>query len=114
MTDTPEHLWAAPSADDGWNAPYAGKARDDDAIQYVRFDRYFEMQADRDALRAENERLKEQVVAYCGPWAVKYAEDRGLPKGHLHPTHYDDLANAGARMVSFTRAALNTKGGEAE
>lgn len=67
--------------------------------------------SERDALRAENERLKEQVVAYAGSWAVQYAHDRGLPEGHLHPTHYDDLANAGARMVSFTRAALDTKGG---
>jgi hypothetical protein len=46
------------------------------------------------------------VVAFGAPWAVEYAQDYGLPYGHLHPTHYDILAKAGARMDAFVRAAL--------
>lgn len=57
-------------------------------------------------LRAENARLKSEVVAFCGPWAAQYARETGLEPGHLHPTHYDILEKAGARMANFTRAAL--------
>lgn len=57
-------------------------------------------------LEAENDDLKSSVIAFGGPWAVKYAEEFGLPPGHLHPTHYDILQNAGARMDGFSRAAL--------
>lgn len=57
-------------------------------------------------LRAEVARLKAGVVAFGSIWAVEYARDYGFPPGHLHPTHYDILQNAGARMDSFTRAAL--------
>lgn len=60
-------------------------------------------------LTAENADLKNSVVAFCAPWAVRYADDHGMPEGHLHPTHYDILANAGARMAHFTRAALDGK-----
>lgn len=60
-------------------------------------------------LTAENADLKNSVVTFCAPWAVRYAEDHGMPEGHLHPTHYDILANAGARMAHFTRAALGGK-----
>src|ERR1700678_2959402 len=54
---------------------------------------------------AEITRLREEVVTFCGPWAASYAKDFGLPDGHLHPTHYDILENAGARMDDFTRGA---------
>ena len=57
-------------------------------------------------LRAENARLKSEVVSFCGPWAAQYAREIGLEPGHIHPTHYDILEKAGARMANFTRAAL--------
>lgn len=50
--------------------------------------------------------LKGYVVTFCGPWAVQYSRDFGLPEGHLHPTHYDILEKCGARMDDFTRAKL--------
>jgi hypothetical protein len=61
-----------------------------------------------EALEAENADLKTSVVAFGAPWAVEYARARGLPDGHLIAGHYDILAKAGARMDSFTRAALST------
>jgi len=51
--------------------------------------------------------LRSDVIAFCGPWAVQCARDHDLPDGHLHPTHYDILEKCGARMDSFTRAALS-------
>lgn len=65
------------------------------------------------ALEAENAELKSSVIAFCAPWAVRYARDHGLPEGHLSPVHYDILERCGARMVDFTRAALNPQTGEA-
>lgn len=59
------------------------------------------------ALRAELAEARETIIAFAGPWATQYARDFGLPDGHLHPTHYDILAKAGARMDAFTRAALS-------
>lgn len=50
------------------------------------------------------------VIAFCAPVAVQYARGMGLPDGHLHPTHYDILEKAGARMDSFTRAAQKGEG----
>ena len=61
-------------------------------------------------LREENERLKAEVVTFCGMWAEQYARQLGLPEGHLHPAHYDILERAGARMDDFTRAALKDTG----
>ena len=61
---------------------------------------------------AEIKRLRSLVVTFCGPWAERYARDHGLPNGHLHPTHYDILANAEARMESFTRVELAEKPAE--
>ena len=58
-------------------------------------------------LRAEVADLKTSVIAFCGPWAVAHAAKHGLPINHLHPTHYDILERCGARMVDFTRAALD-------
>lgn len=55
--------------------------------------------------REEIEDLRLSVQAFCGPWAVQYARDHGLPEGHLFPCHYDILERAGARMVDFTRHA---------
>jgi len=63
-----------------------------------------------DALTSRDARiamLEQDVIAFCAPWAVRYARDHGLPDGHLHPTHYDILERAGARMDDFTRAALS-------
>lgn len=57
------------------------------------------------ALRAENADLKISVCAFGAPAMIAYAKGTGLPDGHLHPHHYDILKAAGARMVSFTRAA---------
>lgn len=54
--------------------------------------------------------LRSSVIAFAAPWAVEYAKAHGLPPGHLHPTHYDILADAGARMDSFTRAAAQEAG----
>jgi Lar family restriction alleviation protein len=55
---------------------------------------------------AENDDLKLSVIAFCSPWAVEHAKKLGLHDRHLHPTHYDILARAGARMDDFTRADL--------
>lgn len=55
-------------------------------------------------LEKENADLKSSVIAFAAPWAVSFGEGHGLPKGHLHPAHYDLLARCGARMVDFTRA----------
>lgn len=52
---------------------------------------------------AEIEDLRSSAIAFGGLWAAQYGRDCGWPDGHLHPTHYDILANAGARMVDFTR-----------
>jgi hypothetical protein len=65
--------------------------------------------AERDAEIAD---LRTSVVAFGSAWAVDYAAKHGLPSGHLHPTHYDILRKAGARMDDFTRAALTDGGGE--
>ncbi len=61
---------------------------------------------ERDLLRAEVADLKLDVIAFCALHAGAYARTYGLPDGHLHPQHYDTLARCGARMDSFTRAAL--------
>ncbi|MDJ1632302.1 hypothetical protein [Rhizobium rhizogenes] len=66
------------------------------------------------ALRAENERLKADVIAFAGPWAVEYARLHQLPKNSLHPTHYDLLARCGARMDDFSRAAVAPEQEEAK
>lgn len=58
----------------------------------------------RDAL-AEIEDLRTSVIAFGAPWAVKYAEDWGLPPKHLDPRHYDILKRAGARMDDFIRGS---------
>jgi hypothetical protein len=54
--------------------------------------------------------LKLDVVAFCAPWAVEYADMHGMPKGHIHPAHYDVLAKAGARMDDFTRGDFKSVG----
>jgi hypothetical protein len=73
-------------------------------------------QAAEAALRADNDRLRGEladanhtIVAYVAAQAVRHAEHCGLPNGHLVPHHYDILQKAGARMDSFTRAALDAK-----
>lgn len=63
-----------------------------------------------DALeRAQRERddLRLSVIAFAGPHAARYAQEFGLAPGELHPTHYDILESAGARMDDFRRAALS-------
>lgn len=54
---------------------------------------------------AEIERLRGLVVTFCAPFAAEHAAMHGLPKGHLHPVHYDILKECGARMAGFTRSA---------
>lgn len=71
-----------------------------------------EMEATKEAARAREAILRGWVVAFCAPIAGKYAQDFGLPDGHLHPRHYDILEECGARMDDFTRAALNGEGGQ--
>lgn len=61
------------------------------------------------AQAAEIEDLKSSVVGFCAVWAVRYAAETGLPEGQIHPTHYDLMKRCGARMDSFTRAALSGK-----
>ena len=58
--------------------------------------------------------LKCSVIAFAVPWAVHYGKQFGLPKDHLHPAHYDLLAECGARMDIFTRGALPTPATEGE
>lgn len=58
-------------------------------------------------LEAENADLKCSVIAFGALWSVEYAKLHGLPDGHIAAEHYDILDRAGARMVNFTRAALN-------
>lgn len=62
--------------------------------------------AEIEQLKAENADLKSSVAAFAGPRAAEYARSLGWPDGHLHPTHYDILAKAGARMVDFVRHPL--------
>ena len=57
-------------------------------------------------LVAENADLRCSVIAFCGPYAVQWAKEHGLPEGHLHPIHYDALKKAGARMNDFTRSEV--------
>lgn len=47
--------------------------------------------------------LRISVVAFSAPAAARWALAAGFPPGHLHPTHYDILAKAGARMDDFVR-----------
>lgn len=54
-------------------------------------------------LEAENQQLRDSVIAFAGPWAAQYARERGYRDRELHHTHYDILAKAGARMDGFTR-----------
>lgn len=61
----------------------------------------------RREMQTEIDDLRTNVIAFCGPWAVTWARDFNLPNGHLHPTHYDILARAGARMDDFTRAEVD-------
>lgn len=58
----------------------------------------------------EIDRLRSEVISFCGPHAARHAEEHGLPPGHLHPVHYDILARAGARMVDFVRHEENANG----
>lgn len=63
-------------------------------------------QAERDALAAEVADLQCSVIAFGAPAMHQWAQNHGLPRGHLHPKHYDILARAGARMDDFTRAEV--------
>jgi len=65
--------------------------------------------AERDAMRAELADANVTIVAFVSVHAVQAAKDLGLPDGHIAPHHYDILQKAGARMDSFTRAALDAK-----
>lgn len=59
-------------------------------------------------MQAEMADLRYSVIAFAAPWATNWAQDHGLPRGHLHPTHYDILARAGARMTDFVRSEART------
>lgn len=50
--------------------------------------------------------LKSSVVAFGVLVAAKYAKDNEWPDGEIHPTHYDILEDAGARMNDFTRKVI--------
>lgn len=73
-------------------------------------DKLAAVEAERDAARAEVAELKSWVVAFGAPWAALHAMQMGWPRGHLDPGHYDILERCGARMASFTRAALAGEG----
>lgn len=60
------------------------------------------------ALTAERDALRDDVKAFLPMWAVEYARRYGLPDSHLHPQHYDRMAEIGCRMDNFTRAALTS------
>jgi hypothetical protein len=118
MSDAPERIWIChldgftdPGEPPLWELISEHAALPDDPC-YLRADLHTAALAARDAEIAD---LKTSVIAFCGPWAAKYAEDFGLPDGHLHPTHYDILAKCGARMDNFTRAdMLAARGGRDE
>lgn len=57
-------------------------------------------------LRAEVADLKCSVVAFGAPAAARWAENFNLPPRHIHPTHYDILQRAGARMDDFVRGEV--------
>lgn len=63
------------------------------------------------AVIAERDALRDEVKAYLGAWAGEYARRTGLPDGHLHPQHFDRMAELGCRMDSFTRAKLEAQNG---
>lgn len=63
----------------------------------------------KDAM-TEIEDLRISVIAFGAPWAVKYAEEWGLPPKHLDPRHYDILKHAGARMDDFIRGSAENVG----
>jgi hypothetical protein len=52
----------------------------------------------------EYDELRQNVVAFLAPWAVRYQQDYRLDG--LHPLHFDILEKAGARMDDFKRANL--------
>lgn len=52
------------------------------------------------------EELRHTVIAFAGPFAVRYSDLHGLGKDTLHPQHYDLLKDCGARMFDFIRADL--------
>jgi hypothetical protein len=57
-------------------------------------------------LLAEIADLKQTVIAFAGPEAVRQAAHSGYCEGVLHPHHYDLLERCGARMVDFKRGEL--------
>ena len=60
-------------------------------------------------LRRDVEELKETGVSFIAVHAIRWASDSGLPRDHLHPTHYDILARFGARMDDFVRHEQDAK-----
>lgn len=66
--------------------------------------------ADVQALVREIDDLRVSVIAFGGPWAVKYAEANKFPTKHLAPSHYDILKRAGARMDDFIRGSVESAG----
>jgi hypothetical protein len=58
-------------------------------------------------LREENTRLRADLTVFFMEHAFRSAHKYGLPCGHLHPCHYDRMAELGCRMDGFTRAALS-------
>jgi hypothetical protein len=57
--------------------------------------------------KLEMDDLKSSLITFCAVHATRYAKELGLPHDHLHPTHYDILERAGARMDYFTRAMIS-------
>jgi len=72
-------------------------------------DRAARAEAEAERLRGDNADLRDYVVPLLAIHAVEQGKGCGWPEGHIHPQHYDKLKSLGARMDSFTRAAL-TKG----
>jgi hypothetical protein len=64
-----------------------------------------------DRLSSEVAVLRSSVIAFCAPFAVRYAAEFGCPPEYLHPTHYDILARAGAKMDDFVRGEEDAQKG---
>jgi hypothetical protein len=67
VSDAPEQIWAAPSDNDGWHAPYAGLFECEGATEYIRADlarALIGTTAERDALRDRVAKLEAALALY--------------------------------------------------
>ena len=62
--------------------------------------------AERAAWKDRAEAAEAELRGFLAVWAAKYGADFFGSGTKLHPTHYDRLAELGARMDDFTRADI--------